>query len=215
MLPGLSPQSPIVPDDWFRFFFYILIGKIRHTGRYYHCIILFIYLFTSNYIIWWKYLGEFPLGGSFYRSGETSRLGVLSTRCGNLAAPPLTDPSLRPLSLPRWRPMFIGCGYWFIRSLVWLFNCSFHTRNSIREHVRCLFFKMSDKLDKELLIHLIENRAGLWDKSNDFFSDQIYRKTAWREICITLYPFFEDLEEKEKSVYGMYFFVINNFISVV
>lgn len=53
-------------------------------------------------------------------------------------------------------------------------------------------------IDTELLITLVEAKPVLWDKTLAIYKDKIVTKNAWRDVCITLQPTFDDLSDAEK-----------------
>ncbi|XP_049948240.1 uncharacterized protein LOC126456533 [Schistocerca serialis cubense] len=60
-----------------------------------------------------------------------------------------------------------------------------------------------DEIDTELLITLVEVRPVLWDKTLDAYRDRIATKNAWREVCVALKQDFDEMEDKDKNVFGI------------
>ncbi|XP_050347645.1 uncharacterized protein LOC126771677 [Nymphalis io] len=58
-----------------------------------------------------------------------------------------------------------------------------------------------DKIDPERLISLVHGRPGLWDKSLESHKDFVLRSNAWKDICRTLNPDFNDMPRKERNAY--------------
>ena len=59
-------------------------------------------------------------------------------------------------------------------------------------------------IDNELLIHLIQERPMLWDKTSEVFKDRIVTRNAWHEVCQHLKDDFDQLEDSEKNNFGKY-----------
>ncbi|CAH1977613.1 unnamed protein product [Acanthoscelides obtectus] len=56
-------------------------------------------------------------------------------------------------------------------------------------------------IDNDILISLIEERSVLWDKTLDIFKDRDATRNAWREVCLGLHSDFDQLTEKDRSVF--------------
>lgn len=66
--------------------------------------------------------------------------------------------------------------------------------------------KSFDKIiDREVLISTVEERPVLWDKFLDIYKDKSAKTAAWREICLILNENFEEMEQKERQIFGKYF----------
>ncbi|KAJ8943581.1 hypothetical protein NQ314_009706 [Rhamnusium bicolor] len=59
-----------------------------------------------------------------------------------------------------------------------------------------------DQIDVEVLITLVELRPVLWDKTLDVYKDRIATRNAWREVCSALKQDFNEMEDKDKNVFG-------------
>ena len=59
-------------------------------------------------------------------------------------------------------------------------------------------------IDNELLIHLVQERPVLWDKSLDTFKDRNATRNAWHEVCLQLRDDFDKLEDSKKNDFGKY-----------
>lgn len=57
-------------------------------------------------------------------------------------------------------------------------------------------------IDNELLIHLIQERPVIWDKTLNEFKDRNATRIAWNEVCLQLKSDFEELEDKKKNEFG-------------
>jgi hypothetical protein len=58
---------------------------------------------------------------------------------------------------------------------------------------------MSDIIDNEILISLIQERPVLWDKTLDIFKDREAIRNAWHEVCLGFRSGFDQLEERERE----------------
>ncbi|XP_054275338.1 uncharacterized protein LOC128996970 [Macrosteles quadrilineatus] len=54
-------------------------------------------------------------------------------------------------------------------------------------------------IDNELLIHLVQERPVLWDKTIDTFKDRNATRSAWREVCLQFRNDFDELEDNKKN----------------
>lgn len=63
---------------------------------------------------------------------------------------------------------------------------------------------MTDNIDTEVLISLVEERPVIWDKTLEIYKDRNLKTSAWREICAILKADFKEMEEKERQEFGMY-----------
>ncbi|CAL1272148.1 unnamed protein product [Larinioides sclopetarius] len=61
---------------------------------------------------------------------------------------------------------------------------------------------MSELIDNEFLISLIQERPVLWDKTLEIYRDRTATENAWREVCREIRDDFERLEEKERKNFG-------------
>lgn len=59
-------------------------------------------------------------------------------------------------------------------------------------------------VDNELLIHLIQERPVLWDKTLEMFKDRNATRNAWHEVCVQLRNDFDTLEDGKKNDFGKY-----------
>ncbi|XKL69432.1 hypothetical protein PGB90_007201 [Kerria lacca] len=60
---------------------------------------------------------------------------------------------------------------------------------------------MEVEIDIELLINLIQARHVFWDKEAAEYHDRIKSRGAWPEICATLHPEYEEIDnKKQKSI---------------
>lgn len=57
---------------------------------------------------------------------------------------------------------------------------------------------MADNLDVDYLISLVEARPVLWDKSKDDYKEKTLKTEAWKEVCLSIIPSFDDKDKKEK-----------------
>ncbi|XP_060806167.1 uncharacterized protein LOC132903035 [Amyelois transitella] len=56
--------------------------------------------------------------------------------------------------------------------------------------------------DVDFLISLIEERPVLWDTSNEDYKNKFIKQDAWKDVCKSLYPNFEEKENNEKTKLG-------------
>ncbi|CAL1297322.1 unnamed protein product, partial [Larinioides sclopetarius] len=61
---------------------------------------------------------------------------------------------------------------------------------------------LSELIDNEFLISLIQERPVLWDKTLEIYRDRTATENAWREVCREIRDDFERLEEKERKNFG-------------
>lgn len=59
-------------------------------------------------------------------------------------------------------------------------------------------------IDNELLIHLVQERPVLWDKTIDAFKDRNATRSAWREVCLQFRNNFDELEDSKKNAVCKY-----------
>jgi hypothetical protein len=67
------------------------------------------------------------------------------------------------------------------------------------------FVNMTDsetEIDIEHLISLISQNPCVWDKSLEEYHNRTATTEAWRVICRELNPRFEEISDKEKTIYG-------------
>lgn len=57
-------------------------------------------------------------------------------------------------------------------------------------------------IDNELLIHYVQERPVLWDKTLDVFKDRNATRDAWHEVCVQLRSDFDKLEDCKKNDFG-------------
>ena len=50
-------------------------------------------------------------------------------------------------------------------------------------------------IDNELLIHLVQERPVLWDKTLETFKGRIGTRNAWYEVCLHLTNDFDKLQK--------------------
>ncbi|KAL4714365.1 hypothetical protein ACJJTC_009717 [Scirpophaga incertulas] len=54
--------------------------------------------------------------------------------------------------------------------------------------------------DVDFLISLIdEERPVLWDTSNEDYKNKFIKQDAWKDVCKSLFPNFEEKENNEKT----------------
>jgi len=58
---------------------------------------------------------------------------------------------------------------------------------------------MSESVNLELLITMIEERPVIWDKTLDIYKDRNLTRNAWKEICLAFVEDFDDKSEKYKD----------------
>ncbi|XP_039745385.1 uncharacterized protein LOC120635631 [Pararge aegeria] len=56
--------------------------------------------------------------------------------------------------------------------------------------------------DVDFLISLIEERPVLWDTSNEDYKNKFIKQDAWKDVCKSLFPNFEEKENNEKTKLG-------------
>ncbi|CAF4881428.1 unnamed protein product [Pieris macdunnoughi] len=56
--------------------------------------------------------------------------------------------------------------------------------------------------DVDFLISLIEERPILWDTSNEDYKNKFIKHDAWKDVCKSLFPNFEEKENNEKTKLG-------------
>lgn len=66
--------------------------------------------------------------------------------------------------------------------------------------------------DIDFLISLIEERPVLWDTSDEHNKNKFNKQDAWKSVCESLFPNFQDKENSEKTKLGKYFYTIFIFI---
>ncbi|CAH2001407.1 unnamed protein product [Acanthoscelides obtectus] len=54
-------------------------------------------------------------------------------------------------------------------------------------------------IDNELLIHCVQTRPVLWDKTLESFKDRNVTRNAWHEVCLELLKDFDNLEDSKKN----------------
>lgn len=59
-------------------------------------------------------------------------------------------------------------------------------------------------IDNELLIHFVQARPVLWDKTLEIFKDRNATRNAWHEVCLELLKDFDNLEDSKKNDFGKY-----------
>ncbi|XP_063374287.1 uncharacterized protein LOC134661985, partial [Cydia amplana] len=58
---------------------------------------------------------------------------------------------------------------------------------------------MADNIDNDLLISLVEERPVLWDKTIEEYKDKDKKNSAWKEVCRSIFPTFDEQTNKEKT----------------
>lgn len=58
---------------------------------------------------------------------------------------------------------------------------------------------MTESLNLELLITMIEERPVIWDKTLNIYNDRNLTKNAWKEICLAFIELFDDKSDKDKD----------------
>lgn len=58
--------------------------------------------------------------------------------------------------------------------------------------------------DVDFLISLIEKRPVVWDTSNEHYKNKFIKQDAWKDVCKSLFPNFEEKENNEKTKLGKY-----------
>ena len=61
---------------------------------------------------------------------------------------------------------------------------------------------MSEIIDNEILISLIQERPVLWDKTLEIFKDRNATRNAWHEVCLGFRSDFDQLEKRERNDFG-------------
>ncbi|XP_063373768.1 uncharacterized protein LOC134661570 [Cydia amplana] len=61
---------------------------------------------------------------------------------------------------------------------------------------------MADNIDNDLLISLVEERPVLWDKTIEEYKDKDKKNSAWKEVCRSIFPTFDEQTNKEKTKIG-------------
>ncbi|CAH2251599.1 uncharacterized protein LOC120635071 [Pararge aegeria] len=56
--------------------------------------------------------------------------------------------------------------------------------------------------DVDFLISLIEEHPVLWDTSNEDYKNKFFKQEAWKKVCKSLFPNFEEKENNEKTKLG-------------
>lgn len=64
------------------------------------------------------------------------------------------------------------------------------------------FYKIRDR---ELLIRSVEQRQVIRDTYLDIYKDKVAKTAAWQEICSILIENFEEMEQKERQLFGKCF----------
>lgn len=62
--------------------------------------------------------------------------------------------------------------------------------------------KMTDVIEVDHLITLVEQRPVLWDQTSEEYKNKNAKTTAWKEVCENLFPCFKELSNQEKTKYG-------------
>ncbi|CAH1993877.1 unnamed protein product [Acanthoscelides obtectus] len=57
-------------------------------------------------------------------------------------------------------------------------------------------------IDNELLIHCVQIRPVLWDKTLESFKDRNATRNAWHAVCLGLLKDFDNLEDSKKNDFG-------------
>ncbi|XP_043483602.1 uncharacterized protein LOC122512050 [Leptopilina heterotoma] len=60
---------------------------------------------------------------------------------------------------------------------------------------------MSDIIDTDALISIVQQKPALWDKTLEIFSDRNAKKNAWREVCEELNNDYEIMSDSDKNIY--------------
>lgn len=58
---------------------------------------------------------------------------------------------------------------------------------------------MSESVNLELLITMIEERPVIWDKTLEMYKDRNLTRSAWKEICLAFVEDFDDKSDKQKD----------------
>ena len=61
---------------------------------------------------------------------------------------------------------------------------------------------MTDVIEVDHLITLVEQRSVLWDKTSEAYKNKNMKETAWKEVCENLFSGFLELNPQEKRKYG-------------
>jgi hypothetical protein len=59
---------------------------------------------------------------------------------------------------------------------------------------------VSDIIDNDILISLIQERPVLWNKPLDIFKDREATRNACHEVCVGFQSDFDQLEEREREM---------------
>lgn len=66
---------------------------------------------------------------------------------------------------------------------------------------------MSENIDCDLLISLVEERPVLWDKTIDDFKNKNLKTEGWKDVCRNIFHDFDDKNDKEKTRLGKLIFI--------
>ncbi|KAJ8720592.1 hypothetical protein PYW08_006057 [Mythimna loreyi] len=58
------------------------------------------------------------------------------------------------------------------------------------------------QINREVLIAAIKDRPVLWNKFLEIYKDKTAKTAAWREICIILKEDFEEMDQKDRQLFG-------------
>ncbi|KAH9632495.1 hypothetical protein HF086_017043 [Spodoptera exigua] len=60
------------------------------------------------------------------------------------------------------------------------------------------------QINREVLIAAIKDRPVLWNKFLEIYKDKTAKTAAWREICIILKEDFEEMDQKDRQLFGKF-----------
>lgn len=67
------------------------------------------------------------------------------------------------------------------------------------------------KYDVIELIHAVQERPCLWDKTSEIYKDRLERRAAWEQVFTLLEEKYEEMSSQEKRFTGLYILFDINF----
>ncbi|XP_071051204.1 uncharacterized protein [Onthophagus taurus] len=104
----------------------------------------------------------------------------------------------------------LGAGYRMVRSSMSIciiaFICAVSVVHMDSRYCDFLNFlvviTMSQEIDIEVLISLVEAQTVLWDKTIEKYKNKVLTKNAWKGVCCALDSTFNDMNDNEKNKFG-------------
>nr|CAI5869491.1 unnamed protein product [Callosobruchus analis] len=63
---------------------------------------------------------------------------------------------------------------------------------------------MSQEIDIEVLITLVEAQPVLWAKTTEKYKNTLLTNNEWKDVCCALNPTFNHMNDGEKQKFGKY-----------